>query len=71
MKPTIGRIVHYRQRSEEEWQPAIITEVNSHELVEVQVFGRCEDFGKIDHAEHVDNAYEGSMHVWRWPPRDE
>ncbi len=49
----------------------MVIEVNSHDLVEVQVFSRYGDFGVLNTAEHVDNAYEGSMHVWRWPPREE
>lgn len=64
MKPTIGRIVHYKTRDSlgyEQTLPAIVLVVHSDTCVNLQVFGI--------------NAVETSVCMgddvgsWSWPPR--
>ena len=70
MKPTLGRIVHYRdigwQADEENWLAAMVIHVQGDgglRLIAWDRFGSCY---------YLDNVREGTEEkCWRWPPREE
>jgi hypothetical protein len=64
VKPTIGRIVRYVNRSSEEW-PAIIVAVHGDESVNLQVFTSP----TVIPAAKVPFDAAGGSFSWHWPER--
>jgi hypothetical protein len=69
VKPTMGRIVFYRNLGEE--SPAIITLVHGNEIVNLTVFKDGLSSSPVSEVPHEEVIGESDEHVWRWPPRED
>lgn len=65
MKPTVGRIVHFKEEGGP--YPAIVTKVNEDGTVELTTFGPNSVY--FQHAVLQDERAE-IEHTWRWPPKE-
>ena len=65
MKPSVGRIVHYRNNSGSVLA-AIICYVHSERIVNLAVFTVK---GEAEHQTSVDYSETGVNCTWSWPPR--
>ncbi len=63
-KPSIGRIVHYTEGGKP--LPALITEVDTDEVVSLNVFYPVGSDLKLGQIRFSKEAQEG---CWSWPPR--
>ena len=62
MKPSIGRIVHYNSKNGT--CAALVINVQSDELIDLQVFDRD---GSTRHVTSVEQGE--TLGMWNWPPR--
>lgn len=67
MKPTIGRIVHFRapQDCGGEIYAGIVVKVNEDETVNLMTFGT----GSVYAQNGVPFSEDGAPGAWSWPPR--
>lgn len=76
MKPTVGRIVHYRQPDNEpavngtKVHAAIVTRVWSDSVVNLQVFFDSGPVEPVTSVEVERPEEEGAGRRWFWPPRE-
>ena len=68
MKPTVGRIVHFRTYSNDEVEPAIITKVHNDTCVNLRIFS---DSQPHNDEFRISVTQGDSRGQWNWPPRTE
>jgi hypothetical protein len=68
MKPTLGRIVHYRLQSGQV-KPACITEINPDGSVSLEVFGILPDYPERFRRAVEEETATHKNDRWFWPPR--
>jgi hypothetical protein len=68
MKPTLGRIVHYRT-TDGQVKAACVTAVNPDGSVDLEVFGVLFDFPERFQRAVLEETATHKKNRWFWPPR--
>lgn len=69
MKPSVGRIVHFKGEKNEPCRAAIITAVDENNVVELTVFHKRARIAWARVGHEDGNALETMMGSWHWPER--
>ena len=67
-KPTVGRVVHYRENADAEPLAAVVAAVGEDGTVSLGVFTVNGTVQGVREVAHEDNA-DGDMARWSWPPK--
>lgn len=68
MKPSIGRIVHYKHTSGQVC-PALIISVKENDVCALQIFREYESYVNPETTFFDGNSVDAPFGTWFWPPR--